>query len=1213
MIKGTIAKRRSEAPDPSQPSDELETEPRTVLNGTRSTYFTNMSTNSYKSRAVVSKRKLLNDYLDIKLRPSKIVFQDYQVNETQMQTFTVFNASSRIQHIILSNTKTKEFQFAKNTPLNEFSISPGLEKTITVVFNAGPAAELKTLTDSIEIYVRGGKERKLEMNAFPPVSDLRVPEKVDFGTLLLNEKVVSEIKKSIQSQTFKFDVSSVQMINEGWVQKSFVIENHSKKSFNFTCSFLSKGPLKVEPDAGTIPKFENGCPGKITVNVLVLPAIEGRECHSLQIKILQNDLQSEQDVVQQTASINILTNVIRCRFNIEHVYGGQKLLETSKIDFGNVYYGQKIKIPILLENNCGKITRWAISFTENIKGKRYGDELVLNPMEGVIHPNESCIINFQYMPNLKTSTIGFKSNPLHITDENHLIPMNLQIIDEDASRGELNNAEIIDFSVHARSIPLEIELSKNHILFPDLSPEEYKEEAIVMTNRNEFLPVSFMFRLTAHFHINPPTGVVKPGDSVRIVVKFQPRQLGLFHTKVYCELYSMGAKNLEAMGIDYKAYKTLLKKLALGLSGSCRPKEIVKMLDTDMQPNNNNIFVSMVRAEMEWSAKLKHRQKYIDYIRNGLKKSDRWPKKIASLESDVKMIMHADTELKRITMPDSVNGLLPPEPIEYLESTSSTGNLKRENRLEAERKQLAFLLEKLMELNNQKYRIQSNVFTIPSDYGEEYLSRDDLNKIFTSRKLIDFGTMSVHSVTSLSFSFLNAISSQKGLKISMSLPNESNDGLYTLQIFPESIFLPYHGMNGFEVTLKAKGATTIRTNLNYFVNNRYVFQVPVEARLIPIDLTPSTDKLVIQLKNRYIPVKNIAHTELQAEDQYFTKLIIKDVEYSIPGATKSFTLQNNGSSAAWFSFEHVENESEKALQTLTSLEGRIIIENTTGKVDPGCSERILVRFIPGLKPFHLQPVLLKIIDKTESEEGVLVKTIPISIIGEGSVGECQLLLSSKQGLLDFGIIPAIPISKDRLELYDPELTQYSRHWGSKLPLFGSKSFRIKNNGDENAYFVAFSNISCEGLSIKPNYGIIPGGQTVEINVQVIAISKGSFEDFIYINLIGGGKSFKVPIKYEGRVPQIEFYKVLGLNFKEIIIGSSSIDTYAYLNKGTVMARLVFDLRNFPDVTLHCREERTGGNSGAGNRTVKSASSYSSRNSDRVLKRLNNLNSAGISI
>ena len=64
----------------------------------------------------------------------------------------------------------------------------------------------------------------------------------------------------------------------------------------------------------------------------------------------------------------------------------------------------------------------------------------------------------------------------------------------------------------------------------------------------------------------------------------------------------------------------------------------------------------------------------------------------------------------------------------------------------------------------------------------------------------------------------------------------------------------------------------------------------------------------------------------------------------------------------------------------------------------------------------------------------------------------------------------------------------------------------------------------------------------EKSVSIMAMEKGIFNDHVIINLLGGGKCFRVPIKYEGRIPNVEFSRKGLLPQKEVIIGCTEWTT-----------------------------------------------------------------------
>ena len=74
----------------------------------------------------------------------------------------------------------------------------------------------------------------------------------------------------------------------------------------------------------------------------------------------------------------------------------------------------------------------------------------------------------------------------------------------------------------------------NAVKFSECGVGSSTKVTLKLRNRSVELPVTFQFRLIAHFACQPTRGCLKPGQSRDVVVTFAPRQMGL------CSLSAVG-------------------------------------------------------------------------------------------------------------------------------------------------------------------------------------------------------------------------------------------------------------------------------------------------------------------------------------------------------------------------------------------------------------------------------------------------------------------------------------------------------------------------------------------------------------------------------------------------------------------------------------------------------------------------------------------------
>ncbi len=510
--------------------------------GTRPTYFTGLSTRSYESIKSLSRKPILEKYMTIRVKPERLVVQDYEPGNQHECSITIHNHSKKMQYLSLGNTITRLFQLAKDSPLEEFFIAPGLDRQIKVIFTApiegksqDDDASERHYVDRLEIHVRQGDKLVVPMEAFPPPSKLEFADQVSFGTLAYNQSSLF----SSNSLNVEEITACKKAIKEGWISKKVKLTNSGRRAALFSFEFDQTAPIRISPLSGTLAALSS-CYFQIDF----LPAILGDLSEKVRIKLENQIARKEKSSHDTLPYFYIMGNVIDRKIKLTSPRGID-IAELSVLDLGSVYFGQSVYLPVVIRNQDGKKIFWSIIHSgkneANVPKKNVSSNLLAEqktafqvvPSEGELEPGQVSLIKIKFEPKATLFNGGFKNQSETPAPKNFKLPIELQ-----TSAGvfdELSDSTV-KFEFQGTAQPFLINFSHSIVSFPRNDQQKIQHTAITISNPSHVLGAKFNFEEVAQFDISPTFGTLDPLESITINITFRPNQYGHFQITSSCSV-----------------------------------------------------------------------------------------------------------------------------------------------------------------------------------------------------------------------------------------------------------------------------------------------------------------------------------------------------------------------------------------------------------------------------------------------------------------------------------------------------------------------------------------------------------------------------------------------------------------------------------------------------------------------------------------------------
>ena len=196
------------------------------------------------------------------------------------------------------------------------------------------------------------------------------------------------------------------------------------------------------------------------------------------------------------------------------------------------------------------------------------------PNQGIVAPYQRVPIFFRFSPRYKTPKQAFKSTEAAPPCQNFALFMHLQMVgSKDVGRSQQKekheNGAHLEIALTGSALPVMLEIQPSQRLDFGTSLMGCPVEALItMRNNSDILPVNFCFRRIAHFTATPDSGMVRPGHSQDVLMRFLPSQYGTFKVTQYIDIIGHVANARNPL----LSYMEVIHTISLSLRGSCDPK-----------------------------------------------------------------------------------------------------------------------------------------------------------------------------------------------------------------------------------------------------------------------------------------------------------------------------------------------------------------------------------------------------------------------------------------------------------------------------------------------------------------------------------------------------------------------------------------------------------------------------------------------------------------
>uniref|UniRef100_A0A667J245 Calponin-homology (CH) domain-containing protein n=1 Tax=Lynx canadensis TaxID=61383 RepID=A0A667J245_LYNCA len=517
---------------------------------------------SFISRDVETPKKEVH----LRVTPSEVKFLDTLAGRVYRLPVTVHNLGRCNQKIRFQEPLKPQFKLIL-TNLDK-ALASGLQMTAMVEYH--PDKDEDTY-DQLLISI-GNKIIEIPLLGLIPACQLEIESEVNFGTLVANSKVYC---------------------------KEINIINHGRAPGTFKTEYQGQLPIVIFPSNGVVES-------KSSVIVKVdLCADQPRIVN----EVAKVSLQGRPDML-----LRVKAHVVEQIIELLNMSGDKKL---ECIHFGSVFFGtSKIEHALLYNNNPEPIN-WVAIIQDDSVGEELGTniqqrtDVALNnlpylsriknidvttfisciPNEGRLLPYQKTIITFCFSPKL---IIDGKKNydPSHRQD--YALFLRFESVgSKDGFLRDDNNKTIksdrfrkVELALTGSGLPVILHFDPGNFLnFAPCFMGERSETVCIMQNRSKSLSVTYRFKKTAHFKIDPERGKIDEGCIQNVICSFIPHQVGVFKVKQLMEIIGSVA--------DENFQSTSLKpfhQIYLYFKSVCKPstKKVVMKVNPGISPLVSN-------------------------------------------------------------------------------------------------------------------------------------------------------------------------------------------------------------------------------------------------------------------------------------------------------------------------------------------------------------------------------------------------------------------------------------------------------------------------------------------------------------------------------------------------------------------------------------------------------------------------------------------------
>ncbi|KAI8618966.1 hypothetical protein BC830DRAFT_1106198 [Chytriomyces sp. MP71] len=1042
---------------------------------------------------------------------------------------------------------------------------------------------IEAFTAILEVLVKDSNKvdymLKIPLSAVSAKPKLEFESSIDFGVMVSGLMASQPSKTPLSSKT-------ISLRNTGPVGTT-VKFSYNPAVLRVTPDFLNLGASRL---VGMPATDSNEC--QVLVEFLRAPI--GQYTESIILEC--NSLKPEKEPLSVSVFGSVVAHKLRLK-NSTDTFD----LDPHTLNFGAIYYSQMAQFTAMLENRGSTPLRWVLihagesvpkvpdvgvakdkekkmpglgTHDDNITLVETADDIeakaaiAVFPLEGTLEPHSAMPITFTFSPKKKPIAAGFKA---HLQDPKsciYKVLMQLRILNEEQREVSFGE-DSIDFVLSGKACPIQPIASCKDIYFQPVfegAAQDTCEATISIKNQGSELGLSYKLENLAQFHADPVKGTLGPEEASNIKIFFKPHQLGRFEktmTIFFDSLEKEPKQTIEGSNnnvIILKKTNAPLHTIKLRLRGMMKPDtfrafppaaESNVLHEKSMTLWRSDIHVNLNTINNQWMDKTDNRKKYLEYLKSSQihRLEDARKKRIGNdgVEVSYKTLLNEDWKV------DRDNGLLAPEPTDFNPNDIQP---KFEILANSDNTRIRQLLHQLMDMNF----VPAPLTLLPTpEKSTAHLSVEDLNNLFASTTVLDFGSVTVYSKTTMPLKLLSLTS--KDCIVDIQITSECEN----IEVYPSQISLNPMTVGGFSVSFNSSNQGPFSNKITYMINGRYRYQVFVKAEVRHLSL-----ELNVKFLNLEVSATQLADIELQqgaVEVLHQTEEVIQVI--------------NTGNYPTVF--EWVVEAPQNYTSHGMAVDGEFSVFPERGTVESMGKAEVKICYKAGIKSSSEKTLSMNIIDPVTQK---VCDSLKLQCHGETCSAVCTILNSLKQGPLEIGVCPIGFHNGDKLHTLNvlgsqilippqqmqrpntPSAKQF-RETSSAGSARGYRTIKVKNTSVKACFFSALPVSNSPDVVLSQTSGVIPGGGgIIDIHIIVTPTECGIFEDEIHIYIIGGGKVLKVPIRYEGRKPDVVIRaSKFGEFAKGTIIGTSAIAEVEIVNTGEIMARTIVDFRKHPEFKL----------------------------------------------
>ena len=453
----------------------------------------------------------------------------------------IYNLSNKTKNISIKRPNGL-FKVDTDKKNKRSQISPGMHLEVIVIFETEKEL-LEDQFDEIVITSENNFKLILPLKAYLPQPLVQYEPLINLGFVPVGTK--------------KMDV--IQFLNDGALATRIDLKMESKNT-----------ELHLDKESITLPAFNAKIPEEKRKQIVSI-FFEPQETQNLHEKIILEQVTG--DKVKELGYIEVIATSVVQQMSIVFEEGGGP---QTDINFGLLYHGQKKECSAFLVNNGPKEMNFKFFFHPNksrrdFNGNYDSDDfsstpeeaglemtqriLSAEPVSGFVKPYSQIPIKFLCKTKIKKQEKGWKvtlSPEYDINNKDKAKNLRDQLNKtehfqslaavkfEEAFVNKLTAKDVeedfcktITVYMEVKALFPDITIDKTSLNFWECNVKEKKVIQIVITNKNDDLPIDFNFGKIPHFTVEPSKGIIKPSlgsslSQVTVNVYFHPENIGKF-------------------------------------------------------------------------------------------------------------------------------------------------------------------------------------------------------------------------------------------------------------------------------------------------------------------------------------------------------------------------------------------------------------------------------------------------------------------------------------------------------------------------------------------------------------------------------------------------------------------------------------------------------------------------------------------------------------